>query len=79
MLGLVGVQGVSAPLLDDFAFFVRQRYLQLGYPRAKVNWEIDGGRGLLHVEEDEPDKIGEIRFEGAGGVKEDDLRAYLLR
>lgn len=70
---------MSAPLADDLAFFVRQRYLDLGYPDAVVNWEIQGGAALLAVTEGDVFKVGAIRYEGNTSQEEVQLTRYLLR
>ncbi|OYW28665.1 MAG: hypothetical protein B7Z47_05590, partial [Chthoniobacter sp. 12-60-6] len=70
---------MSPPLADDLAFFVRQRYLDLGYVEVKVPWEIVGGAALLEVDEGPPTLVGTITFEGAGEQDVKELTAYLLR
>ena len=63
------------------AFFVRQRYLDLGYPEAKVRWKIDSQTQavLLHVDEGTRYTVGQITYEGNTSQKESDLTSYLVR
>jgi outer membrane protein insertion porin family len=70
---------VSAPLADDLAFFVRQRYLDLGYFDAKVDWEITGDAVVLRMEEGPRYTVGTVRFEGNTSMPEDEMTRYLLR
>ncbi|MDB6003541.1 MAG: hypothetical protein JWR15_528 [Prosthecobacter sp.] len=70
---------MTAPLADDLAFFVRQRYLDLGYVQVKVPWEIEGDAALLQVDEGPPTLVGTITFEGSNGQDVKELTAYLLR
>jgi outer membrane protein assembly complex protein YaeT len=69
---------MTAPLADDLAFFVRQRYLDLGNADAKVDWELTGDGAVLHVEEGPKYKVGTIRYEGTTQPP-DELTDYLLR
>lgn len=70
---------VSPPLADDFAFFVRQRLLELGYPEAVVDWEISGNTAILKVTEGPRYSVGEIKFEGNTSQPDEELTKYLLR
>ncbi len=69
----------SPPLADDLAFFVRQRYLELGYPEAKVRWEVAGAEVVLEVEEGPRYTVGQIVFDGNTAQDEEALTGYLLR
>jgi outer membrane protein assembly complex protein YaeT len=69
---------VTPPLADDLAFFVRQRYLDLGYADAKVDWEVTGDGALLHVVEGPKYKVGTVRYEGTSRDSKE-LTPYLLR
>ena len=70
---------VTAPLADDLAFFLRQRYQELGYPTADVQWELVDGKVSLTVTEGVHYSVGAIRFEGASEVNEKELSDLLLR
>ena len=78
-LGLAGDTAMSDPLADDLAFFLRQRFLDLGHPEATVAWTVEGGTAVLKVVEGPQYAVGSIAFEGNTSQKEEDLRAYLLR
>ncbi|MEZ0275814.1 MAG: POTRA domain-containing protein, partial [Roseimicrobium sp.] len=78
-LSLAGDTSMSEPLADDLAFFLRQRFLDLGYPEATVAWTVEGGAAVLKVVEGPRYTVGNITFEGNTSQKEEDLRAYLLR
>jgi outer membrane protein insertion porin family len=70
---------VTAPLADDMAFFVLQRYLELGFPEAKVDWAIEGGEMRLTVTEGRTYTVGEVTYEGELTVPAEELTPYLLR
>lgn len=70
---------MSGPLADDLAFFVRQRYLDLGYADAVVGWDVAGDAALLRVVEGRRYKVGEVRYEGANALPPKELTDYLLR
>lgn len=72
-------KAVSAPLADDLAFFVRQRYLELGFADATVEWDIAEGGAVLKIEEGPRYEVGEITFEGNEDADTRDLTRYLLR
>ena len=76
---LSGDQAVSAPLADDLAFFLQQRYLQLGYREARVDWKLSGARAVLLVEEGSRQTVGRITFTGVDPGRMDSLRSYLTR
>ncbi len=69
----------TAPLADDLAFFLRQRYQELGYPQAVVTWELINGQVSLSVEEGIHYLVGAIRFAGNSVAKDEDLKQLLLR
>ena len=70
---------VSPPLADDLAFFLRARYLELGYAAAEVDWTLEGNLAVLLVNEGLKRTIGDVTVEGESQVPEDELKAYLLR
>ncbi len=72
-------QTVSPPLADDFAFFVRQRYHELGYREAVVTWSVASDVALLHVNEGDRYSVGAITFKGNNSQADADLKEYLLR
>ena len=76
---LAGDKVVSAPLADDLAFFLQQRYLQLGYRDARVDWKLSGQRAILVVEEGTRQTVGTITFTGVDPGRPDSLRSYLTR
>ena len=76
---LAGDKVVSAPLADDLAFFLQQRYLQLGYRDARVDWKLSGQRAILVVEEGTRQTVGTITFTGVDPGRTDSLRSYLTR
>jgi outer membrane protein assembly complex protein YaeT len=76
--GLTEDTSMSAPLADDMAFFVRQRYLDLGYADVKIDWELTGDSAVLHVEEGPRYKVGTVLYEGTT-LPPKDLTGYLLR
>ena len=76
---LSGDKTVSAPLADDLAFFLQQRYLQLGYRDARVDWKLSGTRAVLLVEEGTRQTVGRITFTGVDPERIDSLRSYLTR
>lgn len=78
-IGLSGDKTVSAPLADDLAFFLQSRYLENGYPDAKVDWELAAGKAVLEVSEGQKRVLGKITFESPEPVKDEELRAYLVR
>jgi len=69
----------TPPLADDMAFFVLQRYLELGFLEAKVDWNIAEGIMILLVTEGRPFVVGQIRYAGEVSVSEEELNNYLLR
>lgn len=78
-LALAGDKAVSAPLADDLAFFLAQRYLQLGYPQAVVDWRLAGATAVLEVKEGPRRTVGEIRISGVDATQESVLRPYVTR
>jgi outer membrane protein insertion porin family len=70
---------MTGPLADDLAFFVRQRYLDLGYADATVDWDIVGNAAELRVVEGTRYEVGAITFEGSTSVPKTELTRYLLR
>ena len=70
---------VTDPLVDDLAFFITQRYHDLGYFHVVVAWEVKDGAGLLHVKEGEPFKVGTITYEGNTTADTKELDSYMLR
>lgn len=70
---------VTPPLADDLSFFLRQRYLALGYRDAEVTWDVAQGAALLHVKEGLRYTVGALLFKGNHSQNEADLIAYLLR
>ncbi len=78
-IGLSGDRAVSAPLADDLAFFVRQRYLQLGYSRVRVDWQVEGRAARLEVVEGPRLTVGRVAFSGIEPAQEEVLRPYLTR
>jgi outer membrane protein insertion porin family len=78
-LGLAGDKSISEPLADDLAFFLQQRYLQLGYRGARVDWKLSGNKAVLLVEEGVRQTIGTITFTGVAPEHVESLRTYLTR
>lgn len=78
-LRLAGDKSISEPLADDLAFFLQQRYLQLGYRGARVDWELSGNKAVLLVEEGVRQTIGTITFTGVEPEHGEVLRTYLTR
>ena len=78
-LGLSGDDSMSEPLADDLAFFVRQRYLDLGYAEVTTAWKVSGANAVVEVTEGPRYTVGQITYEGNTSQKEEDLTAYLLR
>lgn len=70
---------VSDPLVDDLAFFISQRYHDLGYSNAHTRWEIKDGAGFVHVNEGDIFKVGNITYEGNTSADTKDLDSYMLR
>ena len=70
---------VTPPLADDLAYFVRQRYRDLGYIDSLVTWDVAGGAALLHVKEGERYIVGAITYDGNTSQSDSDLNAYLRR
>ncbi len=70
---------VTAPLADDLAFFVRQRYLELGYRDVAVTWDISGDTALLHVNEGVSYKVGTVTYKGNASQSPAELTKYLMR
>ena len=78
-LALSGDRTVSAPLADDLAFFLQQRYRQLGYPQALVDWTLSGKAAVLQVEEGPRRNVGAVTFTGVDSSTAGELRPYLTR
>ena len=78
-LALSGDKTVSAPLADDLAFFLRQRYLQLGYRGARVDWKVSSPKVVLLVAEGKRLTAGSITFTGVDAAQTDSLSDYLTR
>ena len=78
-LALAGDMSVSAPLADDLAFFVRGRYLQGGYARARVDWAVRGDVIVLTVDEGMRLMLGPIVLTGVDELLWDELVNYLVR
>lgn len=78
-LSLSQDQAVTPPLADDMAFFLLQRYLELGFKEAKVEWEIVGDEMVLNVQEGRLFVLGEVRYLGEVSEPEEELTSYLLR
>lgn len=82
-LKLADDKSISAPLADDLAFFLQQRYNQAGYPEARVDWKLPGDEGAviatLTVEEGPQYFIGELHVEGVDAALETELMPYLTR
>ena len=78
-MALSGDRAVSAPLADDLAFFLRQRYLQLGYAKAQVEWEVAGRSAELAVVEGPQHRVGRVEFSGVSPEQVEVLRPYLTR
>ncbi len=78
-LALSGDRTVPAPLADDLAFFLQQRYLQLGYPKALVDWRLTGPSATLTVQEGRRRTVGSVTFNGVPPGTADTLRPYLTR
>ncbi len=78
-LALSGDTTVSAPLADDLAFFLQQRYLQLGYRDARVDWDLAGNQAVLEVKEGMKHTVGKITFTGVEPAESGKLAAYLTR
>lgn len=78
-LALAGDKAVSAPLADDLAFFLSQRYLQMGYPQAVVDWRLAGRTAVLDVREGPRRTVGEIHISGVDATQEAVLRPYVTR
>jgi len=78
-LNLAGDKTASAPLADDLAFFLQQRYLQLGYPQAMVDWKLNGKTAVLKVKEGPRRTIGKVEFTGVSPETANALRPYLTR
>lgn len=78
-LALAGDTRVSPPLADDLAFFLQQRYLQLGYPEALVDWSIRGNTAVLEVKAGPKRTVGIIKFTGVDAAQEEALQPYLTR
>lgn len=70
---------VTPPLADDLAFFVHQRYRELGYRQALVTWTIASETGVLNVTEGQRYTVGEIWYAGNTSQPQGDLDDYLLR
>ncbi|TLD72787.1 hypothetical protein FEM03_01575 [Phragmitibacter flavus] len=70
---------VTPPLADDMAFFVLQRYLELGFPEAQVDWSIEGAEMRLAVSEGKTFVVGEVTYDGELTVPTEELTPYLLR
>ena len=78
-LALAGDEAVSAPLADDLAFFLQQRYFQLGYPEARVDWQLSGSKAILLVKEGKRRTVGRIDFTGVDASRTQSLASYLTR
>jgi outer membrane protein insertion porin family len=78
-LTLSGDKTASPPLADDLAFFLQQRYLQSGYPKALVDWHLAGGGILLEAREGPLRTVGTITFSGVEPEQAEELRPYLTR
>ncbi len=78
-LALSGDVAASSPLADDLAFFLRQRYLHSGYPKAIVDWTLTGGTIVLKVEEGPQHTIGTVVFKGVEPMVAEILAPYLTR
>lgn len=78
-IALSGDRAVSAPLADDLAFFLRQRYLQLGYVQVQVEWQVVGRGAVLEVVEGPRRSVGRVAFGGVEPAQEEALRPYLTR
>ncbi len=72
-------QTVTPPLADDLAFFVRQRYHELGYREAVVTWTVASDTASIQVIEGSRYTVGSISFPGNRTQTDADLIAYLLR
>ncbi len=78
-LALSGDRTASGPLADDLAFFVRQRYFQMGYAAATVDWEVLGSAVVLVVDEGARRTVGRIEFTGVDAAQGEILADYLTR
>lgn len=78
-LALSNDRVASAPLADDMAFFVRQRYLEVGYPEAKVDWTLEDRAMVLRVGEGRRYAVGKVSYEGEVSASEEEMTRYLLR
>ena len=78
-LALSGDKTVSAPLADDLAFFLQQRYLQSGYPEARVDWQLSGSKAILLIKEGKRQTVGRIDFTGVEAARTESLASYLTR
>jgi len=76
---LSGDEVVSAPLADDLAFFLQQRYLQSGYRNARVDWKLSGSKAVLLVQEGKRLTVGRIEFTGVEPSRHEVLASYLTR
>lgn len=78
-LKVAGDPSMSEPLADDLSFFLRQRYLDLGYVEAVVDWNVQNRVAVLKVEEGPRYTVGNITFEGNTTQDSKELTTYLLR
>ncbi len=70
---------ITAPFTDDLAFFLDQRYRQLGHPDVKVAWQIKDGLAIIDVSEGIHYDVGVVKCEGEFSLKEKEITSYLLR
>lgn len=78
-LALAGDSTATSPLADDLAFFLQQRYLHAGHPKAVVDWSLSGGKVVLDVQEGPKRTVGNVVFEGMEPAAAESLTPYLTR
>lgn len=77
-LTLSGQSQPGEPLADDLAFFARQHFVGRGYAEVRVKWEIIPGGVRLDLNLGEPQRLGEVRWQGDRVLEEEVLREAFL-
>ncbi|MBV9107761.1 MAG: BamA/TamA family outer membrane protein [Verrucomicrobia bacterium] len=77
-LSWIQKRGLSMPLADDTAYYLRVFYRRRGYPMADVKYTIQEPYLDLNITEGPYYKLGTITFEGNKTFKPSTLKEYMI-
>jgi outer membrane protein assembly complex protein YaeT len=71
-------KGVTAPRADDLAYYISTYYRKAGYSQVAVDYEIQGGKILIKINEGPRSVLHQLIFTGNHVVDEKTLYDYMI-